>query len=178
MRTKGGDSHLHAQERGLGRNQPAETLILDWETAGVSCWSHPVCHASLLRPSQFWGFPDGSVGEQSTSKAGDPGSIPGSGRSTGERIGYLLQYSWSFLVAQLVKNLPTMLETWVRSLHWEDPWRRERLPNPVFWPAEFHGLFHGVAEADTTERLLLHFTWPIPGGSVVKNLPAMQETRV
>ena len=39
--------------------------------------------------------------------------IPGSGRSAGEGIGYLLQYSWASLVAQLAKNLPAMRETWV-----------------------------------------------------------------
>ena len=50
----------------------------------------------------------------------DSGSIPGSGRSAGEGIGYPLQYSWASLVAQLVKNPPTMQETWVRSLGWED----------------------------------------------------------
>ena len=38
----------------------------------------------------------------------DVGSIPGSGRSAGEGIGYPLQYSWASLVAQLVKNLPAM----------------------------------------------------------------------
>ena len=47
--------------------------------------------------------------------------IPGSGRSPGEEISYPFQYSWAFLVAQLVKNLPTKRETWVRSLGWEDP---------------------------------------------------------
>ena len=47
--------------------------------------------------------------------------IPGSGRSTGEGIGYPFQYSWASLVAQLVKNLPLRQETWVRSLCWEDP---------------------------------------------------------
>ena len=46
--------------------------------------------------------------------------ISGSGRSAGEGIGYPLQYSWASLVAQLVKNLPAMWETWVRSLGWED----------------------------------------------------------
>ena len=46
--------------------------------------------------------------------------ISGSGRSSGEGIGYLLQYCWAFLVAQLVKNPPAMQETWVRSLGWED----------------------------------------------------------
>ena len=39
------------------------------------------------------GFPVTSVGKESTCIAGDPGSIPGSGRFTGERIGYPLQYS-------------------------------------------------------------------------------------
>ena len=45
------------------------------------------------------------------------------------------------LVAQLVKNPPAMWETWVWFLGWEDPWRRERLPTPVFWPREFSGLY-------------------------------------
>ena len=69
----------------------------------------------------FWGFPDSSVGKGSTFNAGNPGLIPGPGRSTGEGIGYPLQYSWASLVAQLVKNPPAMRETWVRSLGWEDP---------------------------------------------------------
>ena len=51
--------------------------------------------------------------------------IPGSGRSTGEGIGYPLQYSWASLVTQLVKNSPTMWETWVQSLGWEDPLEKE-----------------------------------------------------
>ena len=58
-----------------------------------------------------WGFPGSSAGKQSTCNAGDPGSIPGSGRSTGEGIGYPLQYSLASLVAQLVKNPPAVQET-------------------------------------------------------------------
>ena len=54
------------------------------------------------------GFPHGSVGKESAYNTGDPGSIPGLGRSTGEGVGYPLQYSWASLVAQLVKNLPAM----------------------------------------------------------------------
>ena len=46
--------------------------------------------------------------------------IPGWGRSPGEGIGYPLQYSWTSLVAQTVKNLPAIGETWVQSLGWED----------------------------------------------------------
>ena len=59
------------------------------------------------------GFSDSSVGKESACNAGDPSSIPGSGRCAGEGIGYPLQYSWASLVAQLVKNPPTMWETWV-----------------------------------------------------------------
>ena len=50
------------------------------------------------------GFPDSLVGKESAYNAGDPGSIPGSGRSAGEGIGYALKYSWVSSVAQLVKN--------------------------------------------------------------------------
>ena len=67
------------------------------------------------------GFPHSSGGKESACNAGDPSSIPGSGRSAAEGIGYPLQYSWASLVAQLVKNPPAMQETWVRSLGWEDP---------------------------------------------------------
>ena len=52
---------------------------------------------------------------------GDLGSIPGLGRSPGEGVGYPLLCSWASFVAQLVKNLPAMQETWVESLGWEDP---------------------------------------------------------
>ena len=86
------------------------------------------------------GFPDSSVGKKSTCNAGDPGSIPGSGRSPGEGIGYPLQYSWASLVAHLVKNLLAMWETWVRSLSWEDPLEKGNA-TLVFWPGEFHGLY-------------------------------------
>ena len=65
--------------------------------------------------------PHSSVGKESACDAGDPGSIPGLGRSAGEGIGYPLQYSWAFLVAQLVRNPPAMWKTWVQSLGWEDP---------------------------------------------------------
>ena len=56
---------------------------------------------------------DSSVGKESAGDVGDPGWIPGSGRSTAEGTGYPLQYSWASLVAQLVKNPPAMWETWV-----------------------------------------------------------------
>ena len=66
-------------------------------------------------------FPGSSVGKESACNVGDPGSIPGLGRSPGEGIGYPLQYSWASMVAWLVKNLPAMQETRGRFLGWEDP---------------------------------------------------------
>ena len=66
------------------------------------------------------GFPRSSAGKESTCNAGDPGSVPGLGRSPEEGIGYPLQYSWASLVAQLVKNPPAIWESWVQSLGWED----------------------------------------------------------
>ena len=67
-------------------------------------------------------FPGSSVSKESTCNAGDPSSIPGSGRSPEEGIGYPLQYSWVSLGAQLIQNPSAILwKTWARSLGWEDP---------------------------------------------------------
>jgi len=63
-----------------------------------------------------YGFPNSSVGKEIPCNAGDPSSVPGLGRSTGEGISNPLQYSWASLVAHMVKNLPTMWETWVQFL--------------------------------------------------------------
>ena len=67
------------------------------------------------------GFPGSSAGKESACNAGDPGLIPGSGRSPGEGTGYPLQYFWASLMAQTIKIPPEILETWVQSLGWEDP---------------------------------------------------------
>ena len=70
-------------------------------------------------------FPGSLTGKETACNAGDPSSIPGSGRCPGEGIGYPLQYSWASLVAQLVKNVPAVWETWVQSLGWEDLLEKE-----------------------------------------------------
>ena len=61
------------------------------------------------------------------------------------------------LVAQLVKNLPAMWEAWVCPLGWEDSLEKRKVPTPVLWPGEFHGLYSpwGHKDLDMTERLLL-----------------------
>ena len=66
-------------------------------------------------------FPRSSAGKESTCYVGEPGSIPGSGRSPGEGVGYPLQYSWASLETQAVKNLPAMQETPIQFLGQEDP---------------------------------------------------------
>ena len=87
------------------------------------------------------GFPDSSIGKEPTSEAGDPGSIPGLGRSPGEEIGYPLQYSWASLLAPLVNNQPAIWETWFNPWVGKIPWRRGRLSTPIFWPGEFPGMY-------------------------------------
>ena len=57
------------------------------------------------------GFPGNSAGKESTCNAGDPGLIPGLGRSPGEGVGYPLQYLWASLVTQMVKNPPIIWKT-------------------------------------------------------------------
>ena len=137
-------------------------LLEAWQLGGWSCFINKMLLASF---SGIHTVPStrvcanlaslgsgGSVGKESACSAGDPGLIPRLGRSAREGIGYPLQYSWAYLVAQLVKNLLAMGKTWVQSLGWKIPWRRERLPTPVFWPGEFHGLHRpwGCKESDTT----------------------------
>ena len=69
-------------------------------------------------------------------------------------------------MAQTVKNLPAMQETWVQPLGWENPWRREWLLAPVFLPGEFHGQRSlvgyspwGRQESDMTEWLTLSLSF-------------------
>ena len=118
-------------EQGLGSIEEQEGKS-DQHSSGIqilnrmSFWKHLWCvykkmllceyNLKIRRPPLWatvtwrdkfdFGFPDGTVGKQSACNTWDPGSIPGSGRSTGEGIGYPLQYSWASLVAQLVKNPP------------------------------------------------------------------------
>ena len=96
-------------------------------------------------------FPRVSVGEESACNARDPGSVSGLGRSTGEAIGYPLQYSWASLVAQLVKNLPAMRETWVSSLGWADPLEKGKATHSSILGLEnsMDCIVHGVAKSRT-----------------------------
>ena len=75
------------------------------KTLHFHCRSHDLISGS--------GFLGNSADKEFTFNAGDPGSIPGLGRSAREGTGYPLQYSWASLVAQLIKSSPAMSEVWV-----------------------------------------------------------------
>jgi len=99
--------HSCCTSYGFGKRCNDLSPPLSYHTGWIHC---------LKKSSVFYfilGFPDSSAGKVSTCNAGDLGSIPGLGRSSEEGIGYPLPYSWASLVAQLVKNLPAMWETWV-----------------------------------------------------------------
>ena len=115
----------------------------------------PVTNTVTL--TSFWGpkhcLAQGNsrVSKESPCNAGDPSLIPGSRRSAGEEIGSPLQYSWGSLVAQLVKNLPTMSKTWVWSLGWEDPLEKETATHSsiLAWRIPWTHTVHGVAKSWT-----------------------------
>ena len=116
-------------------------------------WFNGVTDSMDMNLSKRWeivGFPDSSVGKESTCNAGDPGLIPGSGRSTGEETGYPLQCSWAILWLSWYKIRlqcgRSGFDPWVGKI----PWRRKRLSTPVFWPGEVHRLYiHEVAKSWT-----------------------------
>ena len=109
------------------------------------------------------GFLCSSAGKESTCNAGDPGSIPGSGRSTGEGMVYPLQHSWVSLVVQLVKNLFAILETWVQSLDWEDPLEMGKAPysSILAWRIPWTGILMGWQRARHFSLSLLRLSWVI-----------------
>ena len=96
----------------------------DWSTALENvggCVRRPRFESYLGWVPSAVGFPGGSACKESACNAGYPGSIPGSGRSPGKGIDYLLQYFGDSFVAQLVKTLPEMQENPVRFLGHKDP---------------------------------------------------------
>ena len=121
---------------------------------GYSPWGHKESDTTEQLSLSLWAFLVGQLVKNPPAMQETPVRFLGREDPLEEGIGYPLQYSWASLVAQLVKNLPAMRETWVGKI----PWRRERLPTPVFWPRVFRGLYSpwGCKESDTTERLHFH----------------------
>ena len=79
--------------------------------------------------------------------------IPGYRIASGEGIGYALQNCWASLVAQLVKNLPTMRETWVQFLGWEDPLGKGKATRSSILAWRIEGMYSAWdnKESDITE---------------------------
>ena len=113
-----------------------------------------------------WGYLLGSsAGKGSACNAGDPSSIPGSRSSLREGIGYPLQCSWGFLVAQMVKNPPAVWETWVRTLGWKDPLEDSmathsnilawRIPTDRgAWRTTVHGVTKSLRRLSTAQHMV------------------------
>ena len=97
-----------------------------------------------------------SARKESACNAGDPSSIPGLGKSSGGGIVYPFQYSWASLVAQLVKNLSAMQETWVQSLGWEDPLEKGKATYSSILAWRIPWTVHGVTKSQT-QLSDLHF---------------------
>ena len=106
------------------------------------------------------GFLHSSVGKESVCNAGDPGSIPRSGRSPGEGIGYPLQYSRASLVAQLIKNPPTMQKTWVPSLGWEDSLEKGKATHSSILAWRIPWTIQSMGLQSWTQLSDFHFTFP------------------
>ena len=96
----------HILEGAEGALEQFEYWILLYSTRGYYCLEKK--HHLIIPLFRFC-----SVSKESACNAGHPSWIPGLGRPAGEGIGYPFQDSWASLVAQLVKNLPAMQETWV-----------------------------------------------------------------
>ena len=107
----------------------------------------------MLSTPLFLGFPCGSAGKEFACNVGDLGSIPGLGRSPGEKVGYSLQYSWASLVAQMVKEF---------AYNAADP---SSIPGWGRYPGD------GIA-------YLLQYSWASLVAQTVKNPPSIQETWV
>ena len=155
--------------RPWGRKESDTTERLNWteqEAQSASASLSPLTHQGFQDPGYFQlpdSFPAPGVclpsPAQSTWKTGcEPSSywLPSSFSSPcfstcssrdqppneflpGLLLGNPKELFRASLVAQLVKNPPAMQETWVWSLGWEIPWRREWQPTPVFLPGESHG---------------------------------------
>ena len=146
---------LHSPFRGDSSNSPEAVCTLpslplilrssSWDSFSLLIHLIKPIQSSLVPHNLTWvlllcvpitytrGFPDSSASKESTCNAGDPSSIPGSGRSPGEGIGYPCQYSWASLVAQTEKDLHALRDTWVGKI----PWRRAWQPTPVCLPGVF-----------------------------------------
>ena len=116
-------------------------LWMPWLGSDTCHFYHsPLVETIDMLPSHLESFLGGSAVNNPPAMQETPVWFPGSGSSPGERIGYPFQDSWASLVAQMVKNLPAMQETWVQSWVGKIPWRREN---------SMDSIVHGVTKNQT-----------------------------
>ena len=103
------------------------------------------------------GFPDSSGGKESTCNAGEPSSIPGSGRSTGEGIGHPFQYPRTSLVAQTARFCQQCRKPGFDPSVGKNPWSRAWQPTPIFLPGESpwtekHGRLQSMGSQESVQH--------------------------
>ena len=153
--------------------------------ASLSPWRTCISVNEFVSYSGYNAIKFSSPGKESACKVGDPSLIPGLWRSHGEGIGYWLQYSWASQVAQLVKNLPIMRETWVQSLGWEDPLEKGTTTHSsilawrITWTEESGRLQSMELQRVGHNWVTFTFTFKVTlVVQLVKNLPTLQEIHV
>ena len=125
---------------------------------------HSLC-LEIRKELRALGFPNSSVGKEPACNAGERYSIPGSGRSPGEGVGFPLQYYWASLVARLVKNVPAMWETWIQSLVWENRLKKGKATHSsilawrIPWTVQSMGLQRVDDWVTFTLRALFQIGW-------------------
>ena len=146
-------------------------ILGTYQSVGLIFWCHVFLHFHTVhqvlkaRILKLFLIPF-SAGKEFTCDTGDLSLIFGLGRSPGGEIGYPLQYSWSSLVTQTVKNLSAVQETWVPSLGWEDLLKKKMATHScilawkVPWTEEPGRLVHGVTKGWTRLRNF-HFLSPV-----------------
>ena len=123
---------------------------MKWTELQSGCWEAGIYPQEQTKkvPSQVWAAWSLISILCNLMPPWEPGTVPLLGVGTDSSY-------WASLVAQLVRNLPAVWKTWVGKI----PWRRQRLPNTVFWPGKFHGLFSpwGCKESETTFNFTFYF---------------------
>ena len=108
------------------------------------------------------GFPDSSVGKESTSNVGDLDLIPGLGRSPGEGNGYPIQYSGLENSMDCIVHGVAKSWTWLRDFHFH--FHLQSLPEMVAWNSSIESLgieskfeFHPADDVETKTIFRVHW---------------------
>ena len=167
--------------KGFPGDSAGKEYTCQWRRYESNPWVGKIPWRRKWQPTPVF-FPDSSVGKESTCNAEDPSLIPGWGRSAQEGIGYPLQCSWASLVTYLVKNTPTMQETWVRFLDWEDPLEKSKATHSSILAWRIPWTVRSMGSQSRTRLRNFHLTsilaWRIPWMEELGRLQSMGSQRV